>query len=144
MTSTTQGLFYLIAAVCFILALKGLSSPRTARNGNLLGAAGAVLATITVLTTNGLEHLALATDHEAYTACRRGGFLPADLKFDPTSYGIMPNIVANGDPDQFLMLDVAAKAKRGLASIAGTCWSAAILPKPMMAVRMRRISASRR
>jgi H+-translocating NAD(P) transhydrogenase subunit beta len=59
MTSTTQGLFYLIAAVCFILALKGLSSPRTARNGNLLGAAGAVLATITVLTTNGLEHLAL-------------------------------------------------------------------------------------
>jgi NAD(P) transhydrogenase subunit beta len=59
MTSTTQGLFYLIAAVCFILALKGLSSPRTARNGNLLGAAGAVLATITVLTTDGLEHLAL-------------------------------------------------------------------------------------
>jgi len=48
MTSTTQGLFYLIAAVCFILALKGLSSPRTARNGNLLGAAGALLATVTV------------------------------------------------------------------------------------------------
>ncbi len=59
MTSTTQGLFYLIAAVCFILALKGLSSPRTARNGNLLGAAGALLATITVLTTEGLEHLGL-------------------------------------------------------------------------------------
>jgi NAD(P) transhydrogenase subunit beta len=59
MTSTTQGLFYLIAAVCFILALKGLSSPRTARNGNLLGAAGALLATVTVLTTEGLDHLAL-------------------------------------------------------------------------------------
>ena len=32
------------------------------------------------------------------------------LRFDPRRYGIMPNIVANGDPDQFMMLDVAAKA----------------------------------
>ena len=31
-------LLYLVAAVCFILALKGLSSPRTARRGNLIGA----------------------------------------------------------------------------------------------------------
>ena len=35
---------YLIAAICFIVALKGLSSPRTARLGNMVGAAGAVLA----------------------------------------------------------------------------------------------------
>ena len=33
-----------VAAVCFILALKGLSSPATARHGNLIGAAGAALA----------------------------------------------------------------------------------------------------
>ncbi|MFY9915013.1 MAG: NAD(P)(+) transhydrogenase (Re/Si-specific) subunit beta [Nocardioidaceae bacterium] len=56
MSGTSLGLLYLIAAVCFILALKGLSSPRTARNGNLLGAAGAVLATVTVMTTKGLQH----------------------------------------------------------------------------------------
>ena len=31
---------YLICAVCFILALKGLSSPKTARTGNLIGAGG--------------------------------------------------------------------------------------------------------
>jgi NAD(P) transhydrogenase subunit beta len=37
---------YLVAAVCFIVALKALSSPRTARAGNLLGAAGAVLACV--------------------------------------------------------------------------------------------------
>ena len=35
----------LIAAVLFILALKGLSSPKTARRGNLLGALGAAVAT---------------------------------------------------------------------------------------------------
>jgi H+-translocating NAD(P) transhydrogenase subunit beta len=48
---------YLVSAVCFILALKGLSSPRTARYGNLVGAAGAVLAVIVVFTTKGLDHI---------------------------------------------------------------------------------------
>src|SRR5215211_8766731 len=37
-------LVFLACGVCFILALKGLSGPKTARNGNLLGAAGAVVA----------------------------------------------------------------------------------------------------
>lgn len=40
-------LFYLIAAICFILALKGLSHPRTARKANVLGACGAALAVLT-------------------------------------------------------------------------------------------------
>ena len=38
----------LVAAVCFILALKGLSSPKSARRGNLIGALGATIATIIV------------------------------------------------------------------------------------------------
>src|SRR3954452_6836584 len=41
-------LAYLLAAVCFILALKGLSSPRHARQGNLVGAVGAVIACLVV------------------------------------------------------------------------------------------------
>ncbi|NUS35609.1 MAG: NAD(P)(+) transhydrogenase (Re/Si-specific) subunit beta [Pseudarthrobacter sp.] len=41
-------LLYLAAAVCFILALRGLSSPRTARRGNLVGALGALIAVVTV------------------------------------------------------------------------------------------------
>jgi NAD(P) transhydrogenase subunit beta len=49
-------LLYLVAAVCFILALKGLSSPKTARNGNLLGAAGALLALVTVFVHGDLRH----------------------------------------------------------------------------------------
>jgi NAD(P) transhydrogenase subunit beta len=40
-------LAYLVAALCFLLALKGLSTPRFARAGNLLGAAGMVLAVVT-------------------------------------------------------------------------------------------------
>src|SRR4029078_11285160 len=41
---TSLQLFFLACGVCFILALKGLSGPKTARNGNLLGAAAAVVA----------------------------------------------------------------------------------------------------
>jgi NAD(P) transhydrogenase subunit beta len=57
MTQTLVQLGYLVAAVCFIVALKGLSSPRTARRGNLIGAAGAVLATVLVFGAGGLDHL---------------------------------------------------------------------------------------
>jgi NAD(P) transhydrogenase subunit beta len=45
MTPTWVRVAELLAAVLFILALKGLSSPKTARRGNLLGAAGAAIAT---------------------------------------------------------------------------------------------------
>jgi NAD(P) transhydrogenase subunit beta len=40
---------YLVASVFFILALKGLSSPETARRGNVLGMIGMALAVITTL-----------------------------------------------------------------------------------------------
>ena len=50
-------LAYLVAAVCFVLALKGLSSPKHARKGNLLGAFGAVLACVTVFFYAELDHL---------------------------------------------------------------------------------------
>ena len=44
MIPTWAQLAYLLCAVAFILALKGLSGPRTARAGNLVGAAAAVIA----------------------------------------------------------------------------------------------------
>jgi len=43
------GLLYLAASVCFIMALKGLSSPQTSRAGNLFGMAGMVIAIVTTL-----------------------------------------------------------------------------------------------
>jgi len=52
-------LVYLACSVCFILALKGLSGPKTARNGNLIGAAGAIVACAMPFfyKTDGVHHL---------------------------------------------------------------------------------------
>jgi NAD(P) transhydrogenase subunit beta len=48
---------YLVAAVCFVLALKGLSSPRTARYGNLLGVAGALVAVVVTFLVEDVDNL---------------------------------------------------------------------------------------
>ncbi|WP_200828998.1 NAD(P)(+) transhydrogenase (Re/Si-specific) subunit beta, partial [Caballeronia choica] len=42
-------LLYLVASVCFIQALKGLSNPKTARIGNTFGMAGMAIAILTTL-----------------------------------------------------------------------------------------------
>jgi NAD(P) transhydrogenase subunit beta len=42
-------MMYLIASVCFIQALKGLSSPSTARTGNAFGMSGMAIAAVTTL-----------------------------------------------------------------------------------------------
>jgi H+-translocating NAD(P) transhydrogenase subunit beta len=52
-------LLYLAAAVFFILALKGLNSPRTARRGNLIGAFGALVAVATVFLSTRLDNVPL-------------------------------------------------------------------------------------
>src|SRR6476661_6621233 len=49
MTADQVALWYLAASVCFILALKGLSHPSTARRGNLLGIAGMAIAVVVTL-----------------------------------------------------------------------------------------------
>ena len=48
------GLAYLVAAICFIMALRGLSSPETARRGNAIGIAGMVIAVATTLADPGV------------------------------------------------------------------------------------------
>jgi len=45
-------LAYLVAGVCFVLALRGLSSPATSRRGNRLGMFGMGLAVVTTLVTH--------------------------------------------------------------------------------------------
>ena len=50
MSANQVALEYLLAAVLFILSLKGLSSPVSARRGNLFGITGMVIAVLTTLT----------------------------------------------------------------------------------------------
>ncbi len=45
---------YVVAALCFILALKWLSSPKTARRGNLTGEIGMTIAIIGALVNRGI------------------------------------------------------------------------------------------
>src|SRR5271157_233049 len=56
---TATDLVYLIAAVSFIVALKGLSSPRHARAGNLVAAVGMALAVGVTFAHPGLRHVGL-------------------------------------------------------------------------------------
>jgi len=49
MSESLSALLYLVAAVCFIMALRGLSSPDTARAGNLYGIIGMAIAILTTL-----------------------------------------------------------------------------------------------
>ncbi len=56
--STWRSGIYLIAIIGFILALKGLSSPRHARTGNLLGAAAAALAVAITFSASSVNHSA--------------------------------------------------------------------------------------
>ncbi len=66
---------------------------------------------------NGLGGGSPAGTYDADIPCRRGGFLPEEFRFDPLKFGVMPSIVPDGDPDQFLMLHVigGALADAGIA-----------------------------
>jgi len=78
----------LIAAVAFILALKGLSSPKSARNGNLIGAAGATLVTLLVFFYEKPAHLGLII---LAVALGTAAGVPAARKVKMTA---MPQLVA--------------------------------------------------
>ncbi len=69
---------YLIAGVCFILALRGLSSPSTSQRGNRAGIIGMIIAVITTLIT----HVPLLSD-ETYVSSPAGEatLLPGSVDF---------------------------------------------------------------
>ncbi len=60
MSANVVALLYLAASVFFILALKGLSHPLTARRGNLFGITGMSMAVVTTLWIGGRVEIAIA------------------------------------------------------------------------------------
>ncbi|HTJ94099.1 MAG TPA: NAD(P)(+) transhydrogenase (Re/Si-specific) subunit beta, partial [Pararobbsia sp.] len=55
-------LLYLIASVCFIQALKGLSNPKTARTGNMFGMVGMAIAILTTVALIAKQAAALGSN----------------------------------------------------------------------------------
>ena len=62
MSISVVTLLYLIASVCFIQALKGLSNPKTARIGNTFGMAGMAIAILTTIALIVKQASALGSD----------------------------------------------------------------------------------
>lgn len=54
----------------------------------------------------------LSPKHEAFIPASRGGYLRDGFLFDPVPFGVLPNLVRHGDPDQFLMLHCIDEALR--------------------------------
>src|SRR5487761_2250146 len=55
MSASLTSLAYLVSAVLFILALRGLSHPETSRRGNMMGMAGMAIAIIATLAHAGMS-----------------------------------------------------------------------------------------
>src|SRR5215212_572367 len=81
-------LAYLIAGVCFILALRGLSGPESSRRGNLTGMVGM---TIAVATTLALHHTAALVEIGAAILIGGGIGLITARRIQMTA---MPQLVA--------------------------------------------------
>jgi NAD(P) transhydrogenase subunit beta len=88
MSVNLSALAYLAAAVCFIFALKGLSSPISSRRGNLFGMAGMAIAIVTTLAQPGMSSFGWIV-----TAMAVGGAVGAiiAIKIEMTA---MPQLVA--------------------------------------------------
>lgn len=69
-------LAYLVAGVCFILALRGLSSPATSQRGNRMGIIGMTIAVVTTLVT-----------HVPHELVQTGSFPPEAALLDVVTIG---------------------------------------------------------
>jgi NAD(P) transhydrogenase subunit beta len=68
---------YLIAGICFILALRGLSSPQTSQSGNRFGIIGMAIAVVTTLVTHVPHGISLPSG-SGWTVYAPLGDLPVD------------------------------------------------------------------
>ena len=81
MTANQVALLYLVASVLFILSLKGLSHPLSARRGNLFGMVGMAIAAFTTVAVNGwvVAVTLPLSEFKARSAAMQVRFLPVRL-----------------------------------------------------------------
>ncbi len=90
MTANLAAILYLVSGVLFILALRGLSSPASSRQGNLLGMIGM---TIAVLTTLGLAQPSFGSWILILAGLGAGAFIGAKTARE-IPMTMMPELVA--------------------------------------------------
>jgi NAD(P) transhydrogenase subunit beta len=90
-------MMYLIASVCFIQALKGLSSPASARKGNAFGMAGMAIAAVTTIALIlRLKHDASAAAETAEAVAAMARSMGLDVHARSGSGGLGLGLVALG------------------------------------------------
>ncbi|OYY77152.1 MAG: NAD synthetase [Sphingomonas sp. 28-62-20] len=94
-------LAYLVAGVCFILALRGLSSPSTSQRGNRMGIIGMTIAVVTTLVTH----------------VPQGdlGLLPSDIAVSSTVIAVSSTFNALGMAEIAIALAIGAVIGIGMA-----------------------------
>ena len=88
MTENLSAFLYLVASVCFIMALKGLSSPETSRQGNFFGIGGMAIAILTTLASPLVESYWLIVVGVAIGGCI-GAFIARKIEMTA-----LPQLVA--------------------------------------------------
>ena len=103
-------LAYLAAAICFIMALRGLSSPATAQSGNRFGMAGMAVAIVTTLVVT----------PEEYPALLKAVYQRADIS-KPRNFIGMAKDIPQADMEALLLaaIPVTPDAMRELAVARG-------------------------
>ena len=71
MSANLTSFAYLVAGVLFILALRGLSSPVTSRQGNRFGMIGMAIAVLATLLHQGMAGIGLRADRARHRHRRR-------------------------------------------------------------------------
>ena len=121
MDANISALLYLTSGVLFIIALRGLSSPETARQGNLLGIIGMVIATVTTLALPNSNFF-----HDIGTLAFENTFMMTILAvlIGGTVGGVIAVRIAMTSMPQFV---AALNALGGLASVL-VAWAAFLSP----------------
>ena len=102
LSANLSAIFYLISGVLFILALRGLSSPETSRQGNLFGILGMIIE-IKIKALSGCWPLKVIGDPDIIPWSFKKAIIDPENVIAPTAAPIdisikLPSLMLPGDP----------------------------------------------